>query len=150
VVNVFYSKDGGETWENKEGDEDNGGLPNLPVRSILQNPIVLSEVIVGTDLGVWYTKNFFDSSPSWSPAFNGMSDVRVTDLDMRDDYKVFASTYGRGIFSSYFSSDGPLLQLSTPQPSLKVGQGETSSFKINYRVFSNYDFETTFSLEGIT
>jgi len=64
-----------------------------------------------------------------------MSDVRVTDLDMRDDYKVFASTYGRGIFSSYFSSDGPLLQLSTAQPSLKVGQGETSSFKINYRVF---------------
>ena len=149
VVNVFYSKDGGETWENKEGDEDNGGLPNLPVRSILQNPIVLSEVIVGTDLGVWYTKNFFDSSPSWFPAFNGMSDVRVTDLDMRDDYKVFASTYGRGIFSSYFSSDGPLLQLSTPQPKLKVGQGETSSFKVNYRVFSSYDFETTFSLEGL-
>jgi hypothetical protein len=79
---------------------------------------------------------------------NGMSDVRVTDLDMRDDYKVFASTYGRGIFSSYFSSDGPLLQLSTPQPSLKIGQGETNSFKIKYRVFSNYDFETTFSLEG--
>ena len=149
VVNVFYSKDGGETWENKEGDEDNGGLPNLPVRSILQNPIVLSEVIVGTDLGVWYTKNFFDSSPSWFPAFNGMSDVRVTDLDMRDDYKVFASTYGRGIFSSYFSSDGPLLQLSTAQPSLKVGQGETSSFKVKYRVFSSYDFETTFSLEGL-
>ena len=149
VVNIFYSKDGGKTWENKEGDEDNGGLPNLPVRSILQNPIVLSEVIVGTDLGVWYTKNFFDSSPTWNSAFNGMSDVRVTDLDMRDDYKVFASTYGRGVFSSYFSSDGPLLQLSVPEPSLKINQGETGSFSVKLRVFSNYDFETTFSVEGL-
>ena len=149
VVNIFYSKDGGKTWENKEGDEDNGGLPNLPVRSILQNPIVLSEVIVGTDLGVWYTKNFFDSSPTWNSAFNGMSDVRVTDLDMRDDYKVFASTYGRGVFSSYFSSDGPLLQLSIPEPSLKINQGETGSFSVKLRVFSNYDFETTFSVDGL-
>ena len=102
VVNIFYSKDGGETWENKEGDENNGGLPNLPIRSVLQNPIVLSEVIVGTDLGIWYTKNFFDNSPKWSPGFNGMSNVRVTDLDLRDDYKVFASTYGRGVFFILF------------------------------------------------
>ena len=149
VINIFYSKDGGKTWENKEGDEENGGLPNLPVRSILQNPIVLSEVIIGTDLGVWYTKNFFDSSPTWNSAFNGMSDVRVTDLDMRDDYKVFASTYGRGVFSSYFSSDGPLLQLSVVEPSVKIPQGGNGAFKTKFRVFSNYDYETTFSLQGL-
>ena len=77
----------------KEGD-----LPDLPVRCILQNPIVSNEVIIGTDLGVWYTKNFKDASPNWSQGFNGMSDVRVTDMDMRDDYAVFASTYGRGVF----------------------------------------------------
>ena len=149
VVNIFYSKDGGETWENKEGDENNGGLPNLPIRSVLQNPIVLSEVIVGTDLGIWYTKNFFDNSPKWSPGFNGMSNVRVTDLDLRDDYKVFASTYGRGVFSSYFSSDGPLLQLSVPTPKLTLEQTETGSFKVKYRVFSDYDFETTFEINGL-
>ncbi|MDB4093754.1 T9SS type A sorting domain-containing protein, partial [Flavobacteriaceae bacterium] len=134
---------------NKEGDINNGGLPDIPVRAILQNPIVLSEVIVGTDLGVWYTKNFNDESPKWYSAFNGMSNVRVTDLDMRDDYKVFASTYGRGVFSSYFSSDGPLLQLSTPEAKLTIGQGETGSFVVKHRVFSSYDFETTFSVEGL-
>ena len=91
VKNIFYSDDGGITWSSKEGD-----LPDLPVRCILQNPIVGNEVIVGTDLGVWYTKNFKDSSPTWSQGFNGMSNVRVTDMDMRDDYKVFAATYGRG------------------------------------------------------
>ena len=149
VKNIFYSNDGGETWSNKEGDVNNGGLPDIPVRAILQNPIVLSEVIVGTDLGVWYTKNFNDNSPKWNSAFNGMSNVRVTDLDMRDDYKVFASTYGRGVFSAFFSSDGPLLQLSTPESKLTVGQGETGSFVVKHRVFSNYDFETTFSIDGL-
>ena len=149
VKNIFYSEDAGKTWSSKEGDINNSGLPDIPVRAILQNPIVLSEVIVGTDLGVWYTKNFNDESPKWFSAFNGMSNVRVTDLDMRDDYKVFASTYGRGVFSSYFSSDGPLLQLSTPESKLTVGQGDTGSFIVKHRVFSNYDFETTFSVDGL-
>ena len=95
VQNIWYTADGGTTWVGKEGN-----LPDIPVKAILQNPLLLEEVIVGTDLGVWYTKNFNDESPKWDSAFNGMSNVRVTDLDMRDDYKVFAATYGRGVFSS--------------------------------------------------
>ena len=144
VKNVFYSSDGGNTWANKEGD-----LPDLPVRTILQNPIVLNEVIIGTDLGVWYTKNFKDNSPTWNQGFNGMSDVRVTDLDLRDDYAVFAATYGRGIFSSYFSSDGPMLQLNSTETSIKISQGDKGTFKVKYRVFSAYNAETEFSITGL-
>ena len=144
VKNVFYSSDGGNTWANKEGD-----LPDLPVRTILQNPIVLNEVIIGTDLGVWYTKNFKDDSPTWTQGFNGMSDVRVTDLDLRDDYAVFAATYGRGVFSSYFSSDGPMLQLNSTETSIKISQGDKGTFKVKYRVFSAYNAETEFSITGL-
>ena len=144
VKNIFYSIDGGKTWSNKEGD-----LPDLPVRSVLQNPIVLNEVIIGTDLGVWYTKNFKDESPTWIQGFNGMSDVRITDLDLRDDYAVFAATYGRGIYSSYFSSDGPMLQLNSPESSIKIAQGEEGSFKVKYKVFSAYNAETEFSITGL-
>lgn len=144
VKNIFYSSDGGNTWANKEGD-----LPDLPVRTILQNPIVLNEVIIGTDLGVWYTKNFKDNSPTWNQGFNGMSDVRVTDLDLRDDYAVFAATYGRGIFSSYFSSDGPMLQLNSTETSIKISQGDKGTFKVKYRVFSAYNAETEFSITGL-
>jgi len=144
VKNVFYSSDGGNTWANKEGD-----LPDLPVRTILQNPIVLNEVIIGTDLGVWYTKNFKDNSPTWNQGFNGMSDVRVTDLDLRDDYAVFAATYGRGVFSSYFSSDGPMLQLNSTETSIKISQGDKGTFKVKYRVFSAYNAETEFSITGL-
>ena len=56
-----------------------------------------------------------------------MSNVRVTDMDMRDDYKVFASTYGRGVFSSYFDSDVPMLRLTADVNQIKVDQGESLS-----------------------
>jgi hypothetical protein len=144
VKNIFYSSDGGKNWEIKEGD-----LPDLPVRCILQNPIVSNEVIIGTDLGVWYTKNFKDSSPNWVQGFNGMSDVRVTDLDMRDDYAVFASTYGRGFFSSNFDSDVPMLRLSSEKSSLKIDQGATGSFIVKYKIFKDYNEETEFSITGL-
>ena len=32
-----------------------------------------------------------------------MSNVKVTDLDLRDDNVVFAATYGRGLFSGQFT-----------------------------------------------
>tara|TARA_R110002050_G_scaffold108757_3_gene219616 strand:- start:37668 stop:41672 length:4005 start_codon:yes stop_codon:yes gene_type:complete len=100
VVNVWYTNDGGANWKNKEGN-----LPDLPVKAILQNPLNSNEVIVGTDLGVWYTDNFSADAPDWNSAFNGMSNVKVTDLDLRNDNMVFASTYGRGVFSGEFTLD---------------------------------------------
>ncbi|WGH74680.1 thrombospondin type 3 repeat-containing protein [Tenacibaculum tangerinum] len=100
VKNVWYSNDGGLNWVNKEGD-----LPDIPVKAILQNPLSKNEVIIGTDLGVWKTNNFNTTSPNWSQSYNGMSNVPVLDLDLRDDNTVFAATYGRGVFSGKFTFD---------------------------------------------
>lgn len=99
VISIWYTSDGGSTWQNKEGN-----LPDLPVKCILQNPLNLNEVIIGTELGVWYTNNFNTASPSWNQSYNGMSNVKVTDLDLRNDNTVFAATYGRGVFSGTFTS----------------------------------------------
>jgi len=98
VQNIWYTNDGGTTWEGKEGN-----LPDIPVKAILQNPLLLEEVIIGTELGVWRTSNFSDTNPTWIQSYNGMSNVKVTDLDLRDDNMVFAATYGRGIFSGQFT-----------------------------------------------
>ncbi|MDV7185767.1 PA domain-containing protein [Lutibacter sp. TH_r2] len=100
VVSIWYTNDGGATWQNKEGD-----LPDLPVKTILQNPLNLEQVMIGTELGVWYTGNFSDASPNWKQANNGMSNVKVLDLDLRDDNVVFAATYGRGIFSGQLTAE---------------------------------------------
>ncbi|MGY0427344.1 MAG: T9SS type A sorting domain-containing protein, partial [Polaribacter sp.] len=99
VESIWYTEDAGTTWKSKEGD-----LPDIPVKAILQNPLNRKEVIIGTDLGVWKTNDITVSSPKWMQSYNGMSNVKVTDLDLRDDNTVFAATYGRGVFSGKFTA----------------------------------------------
>ncbi len=115
VNNVWYSGDGGTTWEMKDGD-----LPDIPVLSILQNPLNTEQVIIGTELGVWFTDNFSSANPTWLQAYNGMSNVRVLDLDMRDDYMVFAATHGRGVFSGLFTPDAFSVEENTISTSLSL------------------------------
>jgi hypothetical protein len=99
VVSIWYTANGGITWVSKEGN-----LPDLPVKCILKNPLNANEVIVGTELGVWYTNNFNTTTPTWNQSYNGMSNVKVLDLDLRNDNRVYAATYGRGVFSGTFSA----------------------------------------------
>ena len=100
VTSVWFSNNGGSTWTSKEGN-----LPDLPVKCILQNPLIPSEVIIGTELGVWATADYTVASPTWIQAFNGMSDVTVVDLDYRAaDDVILATTHGRGLFTSQFTS----------------------------------------------
>jgi hypothetical protein len=146
VENIFYSNDGGQTWQEKEGD-----LPDIPVRCILQNPLLENEVIVGTELGVWFTKNFDTDNPSWSQANAGMKDVRITDLDMRDDYKVFAATYGLGVYSSIFTATGgdPAIRISTDVDNIQIFKGESGSFNVNYKALNDFNEEVQFTIDGL-
>lgn len=100
VNNVWYTNDKGVTWQEKDGN-----LPDIPVKTILQNPLNLEEVIIGTELGVWHTSNFSAANPTWETSYNGMSNVKVLDLDLRDDNMVFAATHGRGVFSGQFTAE---------------------------------------------
>lgn len=98
IPSVFYTDDGGETWQNKEGD-----LPDMPVRWVLRNPRDENNVILATELGVWESRNFMDPSPNWNPANNGLANVRVDMLQLREsDYTIMAATHGRGVFTAQF------------------------------------------------
>ncbi|SDJ54871.1 T9SS type A sorting domain-containing protein [Chryseobacterium jejuense] len=95
-ISVFYSTDGGTSWQNKEGN-----LPDMPVRTILRNPDDPNEVLVGTELGVWGTANFLSGAPTWSSVTGNIGNVRVTSLDYRPSTKtVLVSTYGRGAWTT--------------------------------------------------
>ena len=107
ITSIWYTPNGGTNWYSLEGN-----LADLPVRAILQNPLAVNELMIGTELGVWYTVGFNPAATAnqalvWYHSFNGMSNVKVTDLDLQANsptaptsYNVFASTYGRGVFSS--------------------------------------------------
>lgn len=114
VTNVWYTPNGGANWYSIEGN-----LPDLPVKAIVQNPLETNEIMIGTDLGVWYSNTFDPTSSSdqslvWRQSFNGMSNVKVTDMDIQKDltnpnkFSVYAATYGRGVFSAEFWSCGAL------------------------------------------
>ena len=99
VKSIWFTEDGGISWQNKEGD-----FPDIPVKAVIMNPLLNDEVIIGTDLGVWRTANFKNSSPTWVQSQNGMQNVKVTSFDLRiADNTVLASTYGRGLFTSKFT-----------------------------------------------
>lgn len=98
VPSVWYSSNGGTSWQNKEGN-----LPNLPVKCILQNPNATNEVIIGTELGVWYTVDFNAASPTWRRSNNGMKDVKVLNFELRAlDNTIVAATFGRGVWTGQF------------------------------------------------
>lgn len=106
VNNVWYTPNGGTNWYRLDGN-----LPDMPVKSFVQNPLNTAQIMVGTELGVWYADTFNPAATAnqalvWKQSFNGMSNVKVTDLDLQPNsptaptaYNVFAATYGRGVFS---------------------------------------------------
>lgn len=101
VESVWFTDDGGAIWENKEGN-----FPDINVRCILMNPLNNDEVIIGTELGVWNTSNFRDTSPIWNQSYNGMSNVVVTSFSLRTaDNTILASTYGRGLYTGKFKGN---------------------------------------------
>ena len=145
VKSIFYSSDGGQNWASKEGN-----LPDIPVYNILQSPLDSDEVIIGTELGVWFTNNFSSDDPKWAQANAGMKDLRVTDMDMRKgDNKVFISTYGLGIFSGHFQNSEPTFTISSTTQSIEILAGDTKSFDVDYRVYNDFNEEIIFTIEGL-
>ena len=108
IKSVWETKNGGATWENKEGN-----LPDMPVRWALYNPNNRNEVFLATEVGIWRTESFDSSSPTWMPSNSGLANVRVDMLQIREsDYLVVAATHGRGFFSTSAFSSGIRITLS--------------------------------------
>ncbi|GAA3631345.1 GEVED domain-containing protein [Flavivirga jejuensis] len=133
VTSVWYSSDAGSNWSSKEGN-----LPNMPVRDFLLNPLNSNEAIIATQLGVWETSDFSATSPTWSQAYNGMSDVSVTSLDYWDvsgddtTNKVIASTYGRGVFTGSFTSSIPDTEAPTAPTNLAASNLTQASVDLSW------------------
>jgi subtilisin-like proprotein convertase family protein len=147
VSNIWYSSNGGASWVSKEGN-----LGDFPVKCILQNPLARNEVIIGTELGVWETKNFNENSPTWTSAYNGMRDVKVVDLDIRtSDNSILATTFGRGVFTGEFTNiTNPTYTLTSTNSVVEVCKSATNAvFNFDYKALGGYTTSTTISASGI-
>ncbi|MEP5105494.1 MAG: T9SS type A sorting domain-containing protein, partial [Ekhidna sp.] len=98
VTSVWYTDDGGANWSNKDND---GSLPDMPVRWALFNPNNSQEVLLATELGVWSTSDITATNPGWGQSSDNLANVRCDMLQHRtSDNLVVVATHGRGIFTS--------------------------------------------------
>jgi photosystem II stability/assembly factor-like uncharacterized protein len=89
--NVRISTDGGTTWNTASN-----GLPDIPVNSVVWDPVFPGQLWVGTDVGVYLSP---DEGATWYPYNNGMPNVAVFSLTgNRDTHTILACTHGRGAF----------------------------------------------------
>ncbi|CAM1356001.1 T9SS type A sorting domain-containing protein [Tenacibaculum halocynthiae] len=78
-------------------------------------------IYLGTNLGVYYTN---DDLSEWKTFDSGLPNVQIRDIEINEeDSKIFAATYGRGIFSSDIPNAAPekdirLLEINSPTQGL--------------------------------
>lgn len=104
---VMASTDGGTTWTAL-----NGTLPNLPVNCIVYQKGSNDGLYIGTDVGVYYRDN---TMTDWTPFQNGLPNVIVNELEISyGDNKIWAGTYGRGLWSSHLYGAAPCTAPAVP------------------------------------
>lgn len=116
---------------------DNAGsnsLPEMPVYDGFFKLDSASQIIVGTEMGVW---GYDQQSPTsgWRPINTGMKKVPVFMMrQIKDNYtfKAYAATYGRGIYKTGL----PLV--STPDQKNQTGEAYEASIKAYPNPASNY------------
>ena len=92
---VYRSTNSGSSWTNISN-----GLPNLPIHTIVAD--ANDNIYIGTDIGVYYRGN---GHTEWTPFYNGLPRVGVSELEIAFDpvqveLRLYASTYGSGIWIS--------------------------------------------------
>ncbi len=93
VSSVWYTSNGGSDWIEKESN-----LPDMPIRWAIFHPVNKKQVMLATELGVWTTNDITAENVLWSPDNNGLSNVRVDMLKVREsDNMVLAAGHGRGL-----------------------------------------------------
>ena len=85
-----------------------GDLPDFPVYDPEYNVNKPEQVVLGTELGVWYSEDVSGASPTWTQQSTGVGNVPVMDVrQQRLSYdealnygRFYIGTFGRGIWTS--------------------------------------------------
>lgn len=94
TVSVWETFDAGGTWTNQEGD-----LPDMPVRWAMFSPVNSNTALLATELGVWATDDLSAASVQWIPNPT-VPNTRVSMLQSRASGTILAGMYGRGFYTT--------------------------------------------------
>ncbi len=117
--NLFKSVDAGESFVSIQGD-----LPHLPVNTIVARD---GQLLIGTDFGAFISADL--DGTAWAPFGDNLPNVPVSMLKLQpgNPNKVFASTYGRHIWSYEFPADArvevPDVEITPPSSTLNTRGG---------------------------
>ena len=92
---VWKTDDAGETWVSIDGT-GGGALPDIPVHSIVVDPVNPQTLYIGTDLGIFVST---DDGATWAVENTGFANVVTEKLQIVGTgatRKLFAFTHGRG------------------------------------------------------
>lgn len=113
VASVWLTHNGGQTWQMREGN-----LPDMPIRWGIFHPQNAGQAMLATENGIWVTNKLNSSESEWVPANEGLANVRIDMLRMRDnDLTVLAATHGRGLYTCTWEAD---FYVGTPEYSIKM------------------------------
>ncbi len=146
--NVWYTPDAGVTWENRSGTAPND-LPALQVNTVRYHPSNSNWVYIGTDLGVFATK---DRGVNWSVVTNytdneGPVNTEVSELFWQGNEFLIAATHGRGMFRTA----APPYIIYVDASAAAGGDGsQANPFKTIYEAAQVYGPGTTISIESGT
>jgi hypothetical protein len=120
---------GSFTWLDKTGN-----LPNIPVDSIIGNPLSPNQVFAGTDWGLYYTNNINAAVPIWSRFGGGLPNVMIWDMAIdRGDTTLALFTRGRGVWAFLLSPNVPTAATVTSFSGKSIGR---KSVRLSWRTVS--------------
>ena len=105
VPSVWVTENGGNSWINTESN-----LPDMPIRWIVLHPDNPNHALIATEIGIWQTRTLLSEEIVWFQNSNGMPNVRVDMLQMRNsDNMVLAASHGKSLFYGQFNIDDDIL-----------------------------------------
>lgn len=102
---VYKSTDGGRTWQGIDGTGANS-IPDVPVLSVMVDPLDRQRVYLGTDLGILVSP---DGGATWARDVNPFANVVTETLILNRDAGVtqlVAFTFGRGVWRAILPDSG--------------------------------------------
>lgn len=91
---VWETINGGSTWTSIHGI-----LPAIPMLAIAQVPGSSTDLIVGSELGLWYGARTGGGTPNWARFDIGVPYTRVTGIAIANN-DIYISVYGRSNFKA--------------------------------------------------